>query len=568
MPRERLHRAARPLRAIAPLAMAALLLPACAARKPDYTLLRQVEREQYGEARARLVAMEASTRRLRESERVLYLTQLGLLNLADGLWVESETVFNELYELLRLRGANVGTGLAATVTHEGVRVFRGEPYEQAMGYLAIATQKLVTSDWGNARAAANSAIELLDEFDDVRYGPQRTHAARGEFEYAVHDASLPAAYVLSGVANLAMGRREEAADYFGRARALDPALASVTGPLLAGEANVVVIADWGFAPQKVGAGPSGSQKAFVQRYPSDRRALRVIAGQRLGDRDVVAQSQASTFPPALDANELSRIYRWDALAGTRAAKAALGEGMVLGGVIVAGTARNEDTGLAGLGIAALGLLTQATAHADTRQIEILAQRTYVGAASISEPATQVLLQVEGEPGSRLVLPVVDPPRHEPLGVLYARLPTGSGLSAWATRGEVLYANDAHWIGVDGFTLPWILGGRDVRTPNAEALADYQAAGHLRGFTVEDLRELYRLEGIRIGIDTNTGRAGRHILEGGEWLFTPAAASTGYVRLFAQQHRAYRPKSERVRELAEQIAQERNGHGDRAGEPAK
>ena len=59
------------------------------------------------------------------------------------------------------------------------------------------------------------------------------------------------------------------------------------------------------------------------------------------------------------------------------AKAILGEGLLVGGVVVAASSDNEEAALVGLGLIGLGLLAKATSHADTRQLDTLAQRTYV-----------------------------------------------------------------------------------------------------------------------------------------------------------------------------------------------
>ncbi|MCB9846325.1 MAG: hypothetical protein H6811_10120 [Phycisphaeraceae bacterium] len=524
----------------------ALLLTAmvvgCAARAPDLDLTRSVSAGDFGFARSHLNAQVRDTGDRPDSEELLRLIHLGLVDLADGLAPESEPVFNRIYELLRLRGVNDNTRLAAIVTHEGVKVFRGEPFEQALAYHYVALQKAILGDWGNARAAANSALELLDEFDDVRYDRRAgdPQAPKG-YQYAVEDANFALAYFMSGLANHALGRLEEVDDYFARAVALRSDLQSVADAIRSGQANTVLFVDAGLGPQKQGGGEAGSQEIFVPRFPSDGRALRVS----------VASGSALAGAQAQDTNLMARAYGWDDLAGARGAKALLGEGMTAAGIGIAVFAEDDEAKLAGLGLAALGLLTQATAHADTRHVEVYPQRTYVVALNALRPGSRVELRLDGALDTRLMLPLVPPPTDDnPIRVGYVRL----GAPTYAARPSdlILYSSDA----TDepaGYDLPWILGGRDLRTPTHTVLRQYQDSGYLLGFTLNDLLELYRLEGIRVGTDGAGGRVGRHILEGGTWLFTPDPVSSGFVRLFCREHPPYRPRSDRVRELADQIA---------------
>jgi hypothetical protein len=200
-------------------------------------------------------------------------------------------------------------------------------------------------------------------------------------------------------------------------------------------------------------------------------------------------------------------------------------------------------------------LLKATSQADTRHLELLPQRTYIVPVNITSRGSVVTLQVQGDPGSRMVLAAVSPPEDgERLQLRYVRLSNGrGGAPAWATSGRIVYANDATEERVAGDGLPFILGGRCVRTPSAETMARYHGAGNLTNMTASDLENLYREEGITLRWEDNVGRSRKHILEGGDTLVAPEAGTAGYARLFGQEHPAYRPRSKAVRELAEQIA---------------
>ena len=109
--------------------------------------------------------------------------------------------------------------------------------------------------------------------------------------------------------------------------------------------------------------------------------------------------------------------------------------------------------------------------------------------------------------------------------------------------------------------PWILGGNDVSTPSRAALEAYQANGHLLDMTVEDLRDLYRDEGISFAEPGRVAPPGRHILDGGDALWTPLRDSMGFKRLMYQPHTPYAPISERVRNLAAELRVTMEHQGD-------
>ncbi len=512
-----------------------LVLGACASQRPDAHLIEDVRSGQFGYARSYL-------RHSPSRGAFTDLAHLALVNLADGMGEESERVFNDLYDLLRLRGVNAGSRLAAVVLHEGVKVYRGEPFEQAMLYAAIAIQKAVMGDFDNTRAAAIGALELLDEFDDLRYA-RPADAAGGGHPYAVQDTGFALGYMLAGLGALGMGREEEARDYFLRGAELREGLGEVGRVLLEGGADGLLIIDYGLGPRKVAAGRSGEVEAFVARTPSDARRVRV---------------GSDFWAAAEDVNELAALYAWDDLRGVRGAKAAIGDVLVTGGAVVTATGDNDTETLIGLGLIGLGLLSRASAAADTRQIEILPQRVYLVPIRLADLRGPLTIEVEGDPGSRLVLPMVRSRREgEHLRVMYVRLLSGAGAPEWATSGQIRYVGDASEPALPD--LPYILGGRDVRTPTARVMRDYHAAGLDSTLTSNDMRELYRSEGIRIGVDGTGGNFGRHVLEGGNWLFTPAVESTGFVRLFAGAHPPHEPRSKAVRDLIRTLRERIDTH---------
>ncbi len=515
------------------LAMLMVLLGACAGHRPDTHLIEDMQAGQFGFARSYL-------RHSPSRGAFTDLAHLALVNLGDGMGAHSEAVFNDLYDLLRLRGVNTGSRLAAVVSHEGVKTYRGEPFEQAMLHAAIAIQKAVIGDFDNTRAAAISALELLDEFDDLRHG-RAADAGGGGHPYAVQDTGFALGYMLAGVGAWGMGRVEEARDYFNRARELRPSLDRVAAALTDGATDGLLVIDYGLGPRKTGAGSSGEIEAFVPRTPSDAR--RVLVG-------------GVAWEACEDVNTLASLYAWDDLRAVREAKTLLGDALVTGGAIVAVSSDNDTEALIGLGLIGLGLLSKASAVADTRQIDILPQRVYLVPIRLPERPEPLTIEVEGDPGSRLVLPMVRPRTDgERLRVMYVRLLSGTHAPMWATSGQIRYIGDASEPVLPD--LPYIVGGRDVRTPTTRVMDDYHAAGLDATLTSSDMRELYRSEGIRIGVDGTGGNFGRHVLEGGNWLYTPMVESTGFARLFAGEHPPYEARSKAVRVLARKLREARD-----------
>ncbi len=496
--------------------------------------MQHVRAGQFGVARGHL----NRTAEAGKSRQMLPMLNLGVVNLADGLAEEAEEPFNRVYEILRMRDVNADTRLTAAVSYEGATYFKGEPFEQAMAYCFIATQKASIGDFDNCRAAANAALELLDEFDAFRGTSDPRTSGQS---YAVARNQFALAYLLSAIGNRGMGRDDEARDFVERVNKINPELGALGRALLDASVNTIFVVDAGAGPRKVDLG-NGS--------------VGFVSAARGGNSPIQASVNAenrTAWPPAANLDALAQRYSWDELRGARQAKNAIGSGLVIGGTIVATQASDDEAQLAGVAMIAAGLLASAMSSPDLRQVDILPQRVYLVPARVTSPGSTVTLAFGGRPA--MVLPAVDPPSAgDRLKVRYVRLP---GDVPWVLADQVNYANDRFGGYVPGQNLPYILGGRCVRTPTHALLREYQAAGFLQGMTLADLLELYRQEGIRIGTDGTGGRVGGHILEGGSWLYTPQDGTTGYTRLYAGTHPAYRPRSEAVRRLAAEIQNDSN-----------
>ncbi len=550
------------------LAMVCLLvLCACASgERVAPAVERDMALARYDRARAALARDLTGDR----SDRGYILDRQRLLiaTLADGDPHGAERIANETYDLLRVQGLNADRTTASIVLNEGVKIWKGEPFEQAMAYHYIALQKAMVGEWDNARAAAQSSLFLLKDFGDAEgtrlstLDVAREAARRGESggdEYLDHGytpvkTDFTLGYLFNAIANIALGRGEEASDNLGEVARLDPGLAPLCAQLRDGAFNTVLVVDAGRGPAKVAYGPDNALARFQPRTPSDARPL-VVTVLPSDDAGGTVPGPAFAIPPAHDVNHMAARHYWNNLEDVRLAKSAIGDALVTGGLIAASTAnqRNRDARqnqqIIGLSVAALGLLMKSTAHADTRHVELLPQRVYVVPLAITQPGTALGLEVAGT-GVRQTLLAIDPPRDGTrVRLLYAR-PGQAGTPA-GTR--VLYANGQYAASVEGDGLPYILGGRCVRRPTPALMDHYHASGNLLDMQWTDLENLYREEGIALSREDHPGEGRAHVLEGGTTLAEPLAGTVGYTRVFATGHPPYRPRSRVVRELAARIA---------------
>lgn len=514
----------------------------------------------YGRARVELVDALPSDRSNRNY--VLHRMSLALVELADGTPDSAEETVNEVFDMLRTAGLNADKTVGTFFVSEGaVRIWKGEPFEQAMMYVYTAMQKAMRGEWDNARAAASSSLFLLRDFGESAGGGRKTEqqiaeaAARKEQQgdggyldngYAVIETDFALGYLFAGIANAALGRDEEASDYFGKAERYAPQLAPVTARLREGSYDTVLIADYGLGPEKVAYGHDKVFSKFVPRagWSTDFAGLNVSAA-----------GASESFPIACDLNLMAQDHKWRGVEEIRIAKSILGTALLVGGAVGLSQADSSEEAMAYAAVALIGLAAKASAEADTRHCDILPQRVYVAPLMLGA-GSPVSVQVAQRPGSRVEIPwVAGPAGGEPVKLIYLRMtPNHSGESAWASSGQVVYANDFSAEPVPGGDLPYILGGRCVRSPSAETLSRYQQAGNLTNLTLVDLENLYRDEGISLAVeDTERGVWGMHILEGGSSLYSPLPGSIGYLRLYCQPHEPYEARSDAVRQLQAECA---------------
>ena len=537
-----------PMRRVIPFCFA-FAAAGCTA-KPDAQLLTQLSRGEFGVARVHAAAHLPHNRS--DRDYVLNRMELGILALADGVPEAAEQPLEEVYDVLRTQGINADKTVASVVINEDLKIWKGEPFEQAMAFHYVAVLNALSGDWGNVRAAAGGSLFHLRDFgkddrgDRVDQRQLIERAARDE-EYLDHgyiaiESNFALGYLMNAVANQQLGRDDEASDNFRAAARAAPGLESLMNRLQNESYNALLIVDFGLGPSKTATGPDGAIARFFPQTHSDPRGL-----------EVIVEGIRKTIPPACDLNDMARDHMWNNLEDVRVAKSVIGTGLLAGGAVLThhgASQGSEATLAAGLGMLAAGLFSKAGAHADTRYCQVMPQRVFVVPVQLDGEVSDIELQLEGSPGTRLVLAGIRRPERGVL-VRSVRLVGGGNPPHWATSGRIEYLNDLS-ADRDRPALPWILGGNCVRTPTYDVLACYQRSGFLKDMSLSNLEDLYREEGIEISGPESRVIPGLHILEGGNWLFTPERGTTGYSRVYGQVRPPYKPRSERVRQLAKEL----------------
>jgi hypothetical protein len=487
-----------------------------------------------------------------DEQTVLNNVRLGIASLADGDLHESEVALGRSFELLSTAGLNKDRTVGAVLDHEGVKIWKGEPFEQALTYTYVAALYALLGDWENVRAAAANSLFRLTDFgaDQNAEKLARDAAKNPDYlnQYTAADTNFAFGFLMHAVGSSLSGA-PGSEDLLDAAVKINPDLEEIASTLRSGDYNTLLIIDYGKGPTKIAYGPD---EALVRFQPQDRgfgSAVVAIDGRQIAQQ-----------PPVCDVNAMAVDHRWNNLEDVRKAKSAIGNILLMGGAITTGYGANRSdagTALVGVGAIALGLLTKAGAKGDTRYCEFMPAAIYLVPLSLDHPC-DLTVSIQNDSTAKMVISDVRPGEYRTPRAMYVRLiGRASPLQPpWLTRRKPLMDND--FTGVRPHDYPWILGGQDVSLPNRDTLAAYQSGGHLEILTSDDLRRLYDDEGILIGSGMENAPGAkknpsfRHILEGGTGLFTPEPYSMGYKRLMFQRHRAYEPKSESVRNLARQV----------------
>ena len=498
--------------------------PSYAVNSHDFTTVREMVR--------------AGAHREPPDENVLHDTiRLGMAALADGDLQEATDALETAYMIQESGEVNdPGRVAAATLLWEGVKVWKGEPFEQAMADQALAVAYALAGDWQNVRIAARAGNRRLADYAAAREGEGTTY---GDPDAPV-ETDFTAGWLLEAIADRVLGRESNA---LRSVLSLRPELEGLATQVDTGAFNTVAIIDFGLGPEKAPVGNDGESTEWRPRVPG-------VPGLRIDAPGFGVQAS-----PTSDIANLAAQHRWTTAEQDRRNRSAMGTGMVIGGNTVMIASDHEETELLGLGIVLMGLLTKASAAADLRYNELLPAVTYIALLEITQPG-DVVVTLGENPGISVVVPDVEVRPTDDPAVIYLRV-ADAPPPPYFTEVAVRYAND--YVAPRTGAYPYILGGTCVATPSASVLATYQSGGYLLGMSLSELRELYAAERITLGSgptdpDDRSHEVFRHVLEGGRALYTPPPWTIGYKRLMSANHSPYVPRSERVRLMAEQIRQ--------------
>jgi hypothetical protein len=560
----------------------ATLLGGCAQAPIDPQAARFAREGDYGRAAA-IVQRQVTQDR---GDRNFMLTRLRLVSMgvAEGQPMMVDEVANQLFAMLRTQGVNEDKAVATVVISEGQRVWKGEPFEQAMAFATIAMQKAMTGEWDNARAASNASLFLLRDFSQAmgKDGSPEELAAYArraskndeaksdailDNGYVVGRTDFALGYLLAAASNAALVREAEASDNLLAAEAARPALAEVVARMRQ-PYNTLLVVEAGEGPEKVSYGEDNTLTRFEARTRSDERKLQYIVRDANGTE---LERGAAVF--ATDVNAMARSHRWNDLQTVRDIKSALGSALLVGGIVAASELKDDEAKLAGALVAGLGLLMKVGSGADTRYAELLPQRVYVVPVQVTMPGTSIELSMEGDSASATTLWGLREPSlrgsSKPMQMRVVRLPSSSG-QRWRAGLPVLASErtDAAGLRIAGDSLPYIFGGRCVRVPTPEVMERYHNAGHLLSLTHIDLENIYRAEQIALRVEDQRGIFAPHVVDGFDdgraSLVPPLEGTIGALRVFGREPRPYVGRSEEWKRAKELVGAAGSDEG-RAGQ---
>ncbi len=490
---------------------------------------------------------------------VLNNMRLGLAALADGDEDEAERALLRAYEYLTTGKVNDdGRTAASTWIYEGIKVWKGEPFEQAMSFYHIAALYMIKGEWDNARAAAQNALFSLRDFKGAAKGPHDMqsivdqaikHEKLGQGDYFKKGYDIIASefalgYLIAATNAQLLNNPNESKRLFSYVRKLDPALAPLIDRLQGGNWDTLLLVDMGTGPRRVAYGEDNALSKFIPNGLNHDTPLIHIAVDGKPQPD---ESQ----PAAVDLWRLSQYPKWWSLESMRKSKSLVGNIMLAGGAgtLAYGARKNNDTATAiGIGLILAGAALKASSHADTRHLEVLPRCTYLVPINLGKADRDITITFDGNTGSNATwhdLSGGSPGRPK---VYYLRMHDGRGrgMPPWSRKHIYSVIPNQYRKG----DIPWIMGGKDLTPPNPTLVSAYKRSGGQSANLADQLSTLYQAEGAleRPGPQGRSGPSAfepalyRHIAEGGRVLYTPKPGTHLYQRLTRLEHPPYLPQS--------------------------
>jgi hypothetical protein len=271
---------------------------------------------------------------------------------------------------------------------EGVKDFKGEPYERVMAFYYRGLLYLMAGDWDNAQASFKGGV-LQDSFAAL----ERDRA------------DVASLIWLEGWARRCGGSDSAAADLFAEAASLRPALKAPPP-----EADLVVVAETGGGPRKAAAGKNGEKLVYWEGPLGNDRLVAVVGGRKveMAEAENLYFQAVSRGGRQMDDLLADKADTKDTVhaVGKTAAVAGLGTAAVAGSQGHYGQG-NRNAAAAGAIIGLVGLLAMAAAegmnaHADTRAWDTLPHSIHIAALQAPGPISQGDVDLEDGVGRKLL----------------------------------------------------------------------------------------------------------------------------------------------------------------------
>ena len=360
------------------LALLPLAALGCAskAEKIAHAAVMDYSTSNYAGARAKLDKIAEDPDR----NFVLNNVRLGSTALAQYDLDAAEKAFLRAYEVQNSVGVNTGgRSLGATLVDEGVRIWKGEPFERAMTNFYLGVVYYMEHDYNNARAAFENAEFKLRDYGDAKAD-----------NYKEVDSNFALGLLMLAKCQQRVGREDDARKTFDRVAKLRPELKGLADFDWNNRSNVLLIVDYGYGPQKetafdgsiVGFGPKPQQAGPI---PSPAVT---VDGRPMGLGGLAV--------PPVDLLALAQDRKWQSIDTIRVVKSAVGTGLMAGG-LYEGT-RHGGSGELALGLFAAGLLMKATSQGDVRQWEMLPRTVFVLPLHVPPGTHEITVSFPAVPG--------------------------------------------------------------------------------------------------------------------------------------------------------------------------
>lgn len=314
---------------------------------------------------------------------VLNNCRFGSAALAAGNLEAAQQAFMAAYEVINsVKTNDGGRTLGATLVFEGVKVWKGEPFERAMAHYYLGLTMLIQGDYENARAAfRNSLFKLREYAKDQEGKPEADQYQQFESNFALGYFGLGFCYLRTHQPDLAEANFKEALKR-------QPSLSQVVEAVKRADTNTLIFVDYGQGPKREGKGWYNEESAFgpTPAEVGPVPPLNVAVDGRIATQGI--------HYDMVDTLAMAQDQRWQDIDTIRKTKAVIGTGaMAAGAGLTAYGADQRDTGmaLAGVGTLLAGAALAASSQADLRYWEMLPRTVYV--VPLALPPGEHTLQV-------------------------------------------------------------------------------------------------------------------------------------------------------------------------------